>query len=147
MSASVTANAGSLLVMAAAFFSGDCDTSESGGRGGIIDCGFLYGIFSAGDVGGSIGSGVLGVCGGDGSCAASMLCSSETWDVLLISLFTVTGFNSVVCLPFVLGCVYSKRVCFVPSCVIVTSSESPVSALRSCVMVALSAFLDLPAPV
>ena len=148
----MTANSGSLLVilgMAAACFSGGCGTSESGGRGGIIDCGFLYGVvFGAGDVGGSIGSGGLDVCGGDGGCAASVLCSSETWDVLPISLFTLTGFNSVVCLPFVLGCVHSKRVCFVPSCVIITSSESPVSVLRFCVMVALSAFFfDLPSPV
>ena len=147
----MTANSDSplvILVVAAVFFSGDCGTSESGGRGGIIDCGFLYGVvFGAGDVGGSIGSGGLGMCRGGGGCAASVLHLSETWVVLPISLFTVTGFDSVVCLPFVLGCVDSKWVCFVPSCVIVTSSESPVSALRSCVLVVLSAFLDLPAPV
>ena len=94
MSASMTANAGSLLVMAAAFFSGDCDTSESGGRGGIIDCGFLHGV-------------VFGA-GGIGSCVAYLLRSSETWDVLPTSLYTMTGFDSVVCLPFILGCADSK---------------------------------------
>ena len=48
----MTGNSGSLLVilgMAGACFSGECGTSESGGRGGIIDCGFLYGVvFGAG---------------------------------------------------------------------------------------------------
>ena len=108
----MTASSGSLLVilgMAAACFSGVCGTSESGGRGGIIDCGFLHGVvFGAGGIGGSIGSGRLDSCGGGGGCVASLLRSSETWDVLPISLFMMTGFDSVVCLPFVLGCADSK---------------------------------------
>ena len=63
-----------ILGMAATCFSGRCCTLESEGRGGIIDCGFLYGVvFGAGDVGGSIGSGGLDVCGGNGGCAASVL--------------------------------------------------------------------------
>ena len=131
MSASVTANAGSLLVMAAAFFNGDCDTSESGGRGGIIDCGFLHGI-------------IFGA-GGIGSCVASLLRSSETWDVLSASLYTMTGFDLVVCLSSVLGDAGPVRACFVPSCVIITSSESPVSVLWFCVVVAFSTSLGLPA--
>ena len=132
----MTANSDSplvILVVAAVFFSGDCGTSESGGRGGIIDCGLLHGV-------------VFGA-GGIGSCVASLLRSSETWDVLSTSLYTMTGFDSVVCLSFVLGCADSKWAYFVQSCVIITSSESPVSALWFCVVVALSTFLDLPAPV
>ena len=56
-----------ILGMAAAVFSGVCGTSEVGGRGGIIDCGLLYGVIvSSGDVGGVIGIGGLGVGGGNG---------------------------------------------------------------------------------
>ena len=75
------------------------------------------------------------MCGGNGVCAASVLGLSETWVVFPVPLFTVTGFGSVVCLLFVPGCVDSEWVCFVPSCVISTSSVSHVFVLRSCLVV------------
>ena len=104
MSATVeNMTAGSLLVilgMAVACFSGRCCTLESEGRGGIIDCGLLQGVV------------FVGVCG-----------------ILFASLnsYTMAGFDAVVCLLFVLGCVGSVGVCFLPSCVIIISSESLVS--------------------
>ena len=56
-----------ILGMAAAVFSGVCGTSEVGGRGGIIDCGFLCStVFCSGDVGGVIGVGGLVTGGGNG---------------------------------------------------------------------------------
>ena len=99
----MTANSDSplvILVVTAVFFSGDCGTSESGGRGGISDCGLLQGVVFD------------GVCG-----------------ILFASLnsYTMAGFDAVVCLFFVLGCTGSVGVCFVPSCVIIISSESLVS--------------------
>ena len=131
----MTANSDSPLVilgMAAACFIGDCGTSESGGRGGIIDCGFLYGVvFGAGDVGGSIGSGGLDMCGGNGGCAASVLRLSKTGGIFPVTLFTVTGLGLSVCFLFVPGCVDSERVCFVSSCTMSTSSASHGLVLRS----------------
>ena len=107
----MTANSDSplvILVVAAVFFSGDCGTSESGGRGGISDCGLLQGVVF-----------VIGCVGMHG--------------VLLVSLnsYTMAGFDVVVCLFFVLGCTGSVGVCFVPSCVIIISSESSISCLCS----------------
>ncbi len=102
----MTANSGSplvILVVAAVFFSGDCGTSESGGRGGISDCclsqGFVF-VF-----------GCVGMC-----------------DILFASLnsYVMVGFDAVVCLFFVLGCAGSVGVRFVSSCIIIISSESSV---------------------
>ena len=102
----MTANSDSplvILVVAAVFFSGDCGTSESGGRGGISDCGLLQGVVFV--------TGCVGMCG-----------------ILFASLnsYAMAGFDAVVCLFFVLGCAGSVGVCFVPSCIIIISSESPV---------------------
>ena len=133
--------AGSLLVtpeMAAACFSGYVCTLEGRGRGGIIDCdnGFFDSVaFCGGDAGGSTGGGGLGTCGGNGGCAASVLRVSGIGVIFPVPLFTVTGLGSLVCFLFVPGCVDSERVCFVPSCVIRTSSSSHVPVLRSCLVV------------
>jgi len=129
----VVANSGSPLVIlwgTAAFFSGDCGTSEGGGRGGIIDCGF---VFVAGRVG----------------CVASLLRSSGICGVLFASLYsyTMAGFDTVAYLFFMLGFAGSVGARFVPSCVIIISSESPASV--SCVwdVFVFSAFLGLLVPV
>ena len=129
----VVANSGSPLVIlwgTAAFFSGDCGTSEGGGRGGIIDCGF---VFVAGRVG----------------CVASLLRSSGICGVLFASLYsyTMAGFDTVVCLFFVLGSAGSVGVRFVPSCVIIISSESPASVSCFWAVVVFSTFLGLLVPV
>ena len=91
--------AGSQLVIlgtAAASFSGGCSTLEGRGRGGIIDCGFLCGVvFSGGDVGGTTGIGGLGVGGGNGGCATSVLRLSGAWVVFPVPLFIVIGFDPV----------------------------------------------------
>ena len=60
-----------------------------------------------------------------------MLRISRVWVIFPVLL--ATGFGSVECLSCVPGCVASERVCSLPSCVISTSSESPVS-LRSCLV-------------
>ena len=60
-----------------------------------------------------------------------MLRISVVWVIFPVLL--ATGFGSVECLPFVPDCVASERVCSLPSCVISTSSESPV-CLRSCLV-------------
>ena len=78
----VTANSDSplvILVVAAVFFSGDCGTSESGGRGGIIDCGLLQGVVFV--------TGCVGMCG--------ILFAS-------LNLYAMAGFVAVVCFLFVL---------------------------------------------
>ena len=103
----VTANSGSplvILVVTAVFFSGDCGTSGFGGRGGISDCGLLQGVVF-----------VIGCVG--------------MYGILFVSLnsYTMAGFDAVVCLFFVLMCAGSVGVCYVPSCVIIISSESLVS--------------------
>ena len=124
--------------MAAACFSGLYCTLEDRGRGGIIDCGngFLDGVvFCGGDVGSSTGGGGLGMCGGNGGCAASVLRLSEAGVIFAVSLFTVTGLGSLVCFLFVPGWVDSEWVCLVPSCVMSTSSVSHVPVLRSCLAV------------
>ena len=60
-----------------------------------------------------------------------MLRISRVWVIFPVLL--ATGFGSVECLPFVPDCVASEWVWSLSSCVISTSSESPVS-LRSCLV-------------
>ena len=119
---------GSLLVTlewAAAGFSGLFAFRDRDGIDGGNDC-FGDVVFGGGDFGGPIGSGGLGMYGGNGGCDASALRLGEAGVVASVPSVVMVGPGPSSCFLFDPGCVGSKWVCLVLSCTISTSA-SPTS--------------------